>query len=249
MTTITGQVENIVLNGEVIVLSTFRYVSGTRSTIEQSSHGFSVGDIITFKSGSFAKYTTGDTVVGIVIAVTDTDNFVLLSSGYTDSLSGLTINTVYFAQSDGSLGTTVTEVPIFIATSTTAGYLIVSQPIDHVNFLKVLSDITDGGTPSLDCLNYDQSKVFWSTAEGTPTLSISNLGDILDISIKKTIAGDTVITLSGTGLKFIDMDSKATPAATVDITLSDSTNFYFEISCKKSGTTDGGDNVILVQAK
>jgi len=231
------------------ISSGLQYPIGTKSNINKSSHGFTLGQVITYKSSAWATYTTGNTALGILVSVIDTSNFTLLTGGFTNLLTGLTANTLYYAQSDASIGTTVTEMPIFYAVSTTEGYLLVTQPVDNVNFLKTLTDITDGSTPSLDCLNYDQSKVFWSTAETAATLSLSNLGDILDISIKKTIAGDSTVTLSGTGLKFIDMDSKATPATTVAIALSDSVNFYFEISCKKSGTTDGGSDVILVQAK
>lgn len=250
MTTITGTVSTpVTISGTVTALETKEYPIGTKSRVNQTAHGFAVGDVVTFKSGSFADYTTGDAFAGLVVSVEDADNLTILTSGYTASLSGLTANTVYYAQSNGSLGTAVTELPIFLATSATAGYLILAPPPDNVNFVKSLSDITDGDTPSVDCLNYDQAKAFWSTAESTPTLSISNMGKILDLSIKKTIAGDTTVTLSGTGYKFVDMDSKAIPASTVNIVLSDTVNFYFEISIKKSGDTDGGDDVLLVQSK
>ncbi len=118
-----------------------------------------------------------------------------------------------------------------------------------LNNFKRLADITDGATPSIDCLDYANSKTFWSTAESTPALSVSNLGEELLISVKKTIAGDTTVTVSGTGLKFIDMNVKALPATSVVIVLSDTTNYFFEISISDSGTTDGGSNVILVIAK
>ena len=121
---------------------------------------------------------------------------------------------------------------------------------DGMIYYKIrLSDITDSATPSIDCLDNPSVKTFWSTAESAPALSVSNFGEELLISIKKTTAGDSTITIDGTGLKFIDMNNKALPATSVDIILSDTTNYFFEISLSDSGTTDGGSNVILVIAK
>jgi len=112
-----------------------------------------------------------------------------------------------------------------------------------------LGTLTDGATVNLNCLNAEQAKAYWSTAQSAPTLNLSGLGKIADVSIKKTISGDSVVTIQGTGYKFINMDNKTLPATSVNITLSDSVNFFFEISLKYSGITDGGSKVILIQYK
>lgn len=108
----------------------------TEIDIAQASHGFSVGDIIYYTGSAYAKAQADDAAtaeaVGIVSAVADAGNFTLTLSGSITTLSGLTAGDVYFL-SDATAGlltatepTTVGNIvkPMFVAVSTTAGYLI-----------------------------------------------------------------------------------------------------------------------------
>jgi hypothetical protein len=105
-------------------------------SINQSTHGFVAGDVLKFTGGVYAK-AKADTaanaeVIGIVSEATTENSFKILTSGYIDTLTGLTANTLYFL-SDATAGLlTATEPttegsiskPVLYATSTTAGYFI-----------------------------------------------------------------------------------------------------------------------------
>jgi len=233
--------------GAVSVAAAAQYPIGTKSNINETSHGISVNEVVTYKSSTWQAFTTGDTALGICVKVIDANNFTLLTGGFTNLVTGLTANTLYYAQSDGSMGTTVTAAPIFYAISATEGYLLFTPEVDLKDIY--VPTITDGATPSLDCLNYKQVKAEWSTAQSTPTLSLSNVGELVHLVIEKTIAGDTVVTLSATGFKFVDLDSdNDTVAATVDITLSGANPSYYEISILKTPFTDT-DTILHVTSK
>ena len=103
-----------------------------KRSIAQTGHGFSVGNVLYHNGTTYAladkdAEATAE-VVGIVQAVTDTDNYVLQYGGYIDTLSGLTAGTVYFLGDSGALTatepTTAGQIskPLLIAVSTTAGY-------------------------------------------------------------------------------------------------------------------------------
>ena len=106
--------------------------SGGSLSVNQSTHGFAVGDILKRGSGSYAKAqadsSANSEVVGIVTAVADTDNFTLTVSG-SGTLSGasLTDGTCYFLSPSSAGAYTTTETstatqvskPVFVATSST----------------------------------------------------------------------------------------------------------------------------------
>jgi hypothetical protein len=104
-----------------------------KKSITQSTHGFSVGDVL-YHNGTIYALADADTeataeVVGIVSAVADTNTFTLLYSGYISGLSGLTAGTVYFLSATaGDLTATEPSAagqiskPLLIADSTTSGY-------------------------------------------------------------------------------------------------------------------------------
>jgi len=79
-------------------------------------------------------------------------------------------------------------------------------------------------------------------------LTVSNFGYVLDLSVKKTIAGDCVITFDGTGLVFVDMISDAdTESASLAVTHDGGNGGHKEISLKDSGLTDSsGDRIIYI---
>jgi len=108
--------------------------AGASKDITQASHGFAVGDLIYYTGSAYAKAVASAAstaeVVGIVSAVADTSNFTLLFIGEVTGLSGLTAGSVYFLDPSTAGAMTATEPtttgyiskPVFVATSTTAGY-------------------------------------------------------------------------------------------------------------------------------
>src|SRR5690606_4810454 len=95
----------------------------------KEAHGFTPGDIITLNSSGVPVKVDNPATnkfIGIVSEVIDTDTFVLVLGGYIAGLSGLTAGQIHYAQSDGTLGTTVTDMPVLFADSTTSGYILAS---------------------------------------------------------------------------------------------------------------------------
>lgn len=108
----------------------------TELDVTQASHGFSVGDVLTYTGGAYteaqADSAANAEVIGIVSAVADTNNFTVTQVGYVTGLTGLTANTLYFLDPTTAGAMTTTEPstngqiskPVFFATSTTAGWVL-----------------------------------------------------------------------------------------------------------------------------
>lgn len=109
-------------------------VASTTKSVAQAAHGFSVGDVLRMDGANYVKARsdndTNAETVGIVSVVTDANNFVLATGGYVSGLSGLSAGSMHFLDpiTAGALTTTEPTTigqiskPVFIATSTTAGY-------------------------------------------------------------------------------------------------------------------------------
>jgi len=96
-------------------------------TISQTTHGFTVNDVVRVNdSGTYSKISDPSTQfrVGLVTSVSDANTFRMAIHGYVSGLSGFTAGAVYYAQTDGTMGTTVTDMPVLHADTTTSGYLI-----------------------------------------------------------------------------------------------------------------------------
>jgi len=112
------------------------YFGGIKFTVEETAHGFSVGDLVVKSSGSWAQADASDVAsalyTGMVVSVPDVDSFVVQMVGYVTGLSGLTDGTWYFLQDDGSLGASIGTVrcPVLVASSATAGFLVPASPVD-----------------------------------------------------------------------------------------------------------------------
>lgn len=103
--------------------------SSLQQTITKSSHGFSLKDVITLNSsGVHVKVTdpASNKFVGLVTEVVDANSFRIHTAGYVTGLTGLTAGAIHYAQTDGTLGTTVTDMPVLFADSTTSGYILAS---------------------------------------------------------------------------------------------------------------------------
>lgn len=99
--------------------------------IKKTSHGYSVGDIITTVSTAYVKLSALTQVpLGIIDLVQGVNGFRIVNSGLVEGLSGLTADTMYYVQSSGVLGTTVTNLPFLWAISTTSGYIVREKATD-----------------------------------------------------------------------------------------------------------------------
>lgn len=109
--------------------------SAVTKAINQSSHGFSVGNVLRLNGTSTYAKAQADSAsdaetVGIVSSVVDPNNFVITVIGYVTGLSGLTANTVYFLDPSSAGALTATEPsangqvskPLLLADTTTSGY-------------------------------------------------------------------------------------------------------------------------------
>lgn len=111
-------------------------LTGFRTDINQTTHGFAVGDILYHNGTIFAKAKADDQatsdVVGIVSAVAGVNDFTLQNAGKISGLSGLTAGQGHFLSPTVAGGLTTTEPsiagevskPVLIADTTTTGILV-----------------------------------------------------------------------------------------------------------------------------
>lgn len=107
--------------------------------INQTTHGFAVGDVIYYTGSAWAKAKADvdatSEVLGVVSAVAGANDFTVTQLGYISGLSGLTAGTTYYlsAATAGALTatapTTAGQVskPVYVAVSTTEAYVIHSR--------------------------------------------------------------------------------------------------------------------------
>ena len=187
----TGAVEEITvgsglsLSGGTLSASGGSGESVTKS-ISQTSHGFSVGDVLKYASSTYSKAQADSganaEVVGIVSAVADANTFTLLTSGYISTLSGLTANTTYFLSASTAGALTATEPstvgqiskPLLVAVSTTAGY-----------FTNMRGVAITSSSPGFDPFSGNLIQIDWSAS------SWSEFGSGGSISYRKASADFT----------------------------------------------------------
>lgn len=117
-------------------LATVSSVDEVSQSVNQASHGFSVGDWLYLNSSTYTKAIATSAaaaeVIGVVSAVADTNNFTLQTAGLVTGLSGLTAGTVYFLSDSTAGAITATEPadtgeiskPCLIADTTTSGVIL-----------------------------------------------------------------------------------------------------------------------------
>jgi hypothetical protein len=112
------------------------------NSIVQSSHGFSVGNIVRHNGTIYVKSQADSganaEMAGIVSAVGDANSFTITTDGYVSGLSGLTAGTVYFLSPTTAGAMTATEPttigqvskPVFQSDSTTSGYVLTYRGVE-----------------------------------------------------------------------------------------------------------------------
>jgi len=110
--------------------------------------------------------------------------------------------------------------------------------------------LADGAAVTWNCQGLIQRLDDWECGTATVALTMSNfrIPGVYDVLIKKTIAGDVTITLSGSGLTFRGFDDGGF-AATPDVVLSGATDDFFELSIRTSTQVVSGNNVAAVSLR
>jgi len=115
-------------------------------SINQSTHGFSVGNLLYLNSSTYTKAiatsSESSEIIGIVLDVIDADNFVMcLPGSRITGLTGLTAGSIYYL-SDTTAGEMTTSEPttfgyiskpVLIADSTTSGIFVNYRGIEVFN--------------------------------------------------------------------------------------------------------------------
>lgn len=129
-------------------------------TLEETGHGFAVGDVVRFDGTNYVKAqadsaSNSANTLGIVSTIVDANYFQLATTGYLDGLSGLTPGYTYFLSdiTEGALTATepsavgTVSKPMLIAVETTAGFVFNFRTSPGAVFSLVVRDISDDLTP------------------------------------------------------------------------------------------------------
>lgn len=143
-------------------------------SIAQNSHGFSVGNWLYLNSTTYTladkdAVTTAE-AIGIVSTVTDANNFIITTHGYVTGLTSLTAGTVYFIGDSGAMTATeptttgMVSKPVFVADSTTSGYVI--------NYRGLLITPNDNLSGSVTTTNNTQTTIATVAIPSSTTVMI-----------------------------------------------------------------------------
>lgn len=203
-------------------------------SVTQTSHGFSVGNVLRFTGTIYAtaKANAADNaeVVGIVSKVADANTFTLLTSGKITGLSGLTAGNVYFLSASSSGALTATHPtapnvskPLLVADSTTSGYFS--------NMRGIIGAGTTLTGSVLRVMSGANSYILSNLGVGTttPETKLEVVGAISGSSLQVTGS----ITMSGTTFNTLPLGTvegrltltSGTPVTTIDVTAA--TTIYF----------------------
>lgn len=123
--------------------------------VNQTSHGYVVGDWLRHNGTSYVKAqadsATNARVAGVVTEVVGVDDFVLQAGGYIETLSGLTAGSQYWLSASSAGAMTTTEPtaedqiskPVLLSDSTTSGWVQIGRSA----YVKqsALEVVIDGG--------------------------------------------------------------------------------------------------------
>ena len=134
-------------------------------SINQTTHGFSVGNAIRHNGTIYVKAQadsdTNAESIGVVSTVADVDNFTVTTEGYITGLSGLTAGESHFLDETttglitANVPTADAEVikPVLIADSTTSGYVVNMR--GTVIGSNIADDLSLAGQAAEDVLIFD----------------------------------------------------------------------------------------------
>jgi hypothetical protein len=190
-------------------------------TVTQSSHGFSVGNVLYYDGSVYAladangTIETASDVVGIVESVVNANTFVLLLQGEITTLSGLTAGAIYYLSTTaGALSTTLTynnpnsntlvpayKVPLLTATSTTGG--IFRPQLKTLPYYDVSTNylVSTNGLNALKAVSNGTVSATGnratSDADNWASTNVANIS--LSLTSAEDVRGYQAYTLTGTG--------------------------------------------------
>lgn len=156
----------------------------------KSSHGFAVGNWLTIDgSGVFQKGSDPSTqkFIGIVSSVT-TNTFTFVKPGGTaNTLSGLSAGQTYFAQTDGTISTTATDMPVGIATSTTTLELLLGTfgttlPPPTIQATISVADVTSTTITGSGTAGNGDGRIFLASASPISSTPVNNVPYTSDLN-------------------------------------------------------------------
>ncbi len=230
--------------------------------VNQSSHGFAVGDWLYNNAGTYtaAQADDADTaeVVGVVVEVKDANNFVIQTGGKVTGLSGLTAGTVYFLSDSSAGDITATEPtaensfskPVLIADSTTSGVVVLDIGTTNANTSVDLQGafdqgqtitIADGDNQTLTLVNND-------TTNNPTTISIDNNGTGTGLYINQDgVLGSgkyglyvrSVAAQTAAPLVFINLNNASATQPALQISQSNGSSTASALVIPYGGTGDG----------
>lgn len=135
--------------------------------------------------------------------------------------------------------------------ATKVGYISVTQAVDLDDIESELSEkvtkksatLTSAATVSINCENKDQAVFDLVLDRAAMTLSISNIGQHLIISAKKTYAGITTLTIDDTNYYFADIEGAE--LSSVAVNNDASTNAFCTFSFLKSATLEASSKPVV----
>lgn len=246
----------VTTSGNTLIINTNN--NAIRKEITQTTHGFSVGDVVGYSGGSFDKPIADGLydgeILGIVSDVIDANNFQFIYNGYITGLTGLVQSTTYYLSPTTAGGLTTTEPTddgllskaMLIADSTTSGWVL-----PYVGYV-----ITTGDTVGVSIIENvgEGVGIFDSKVDETLNLrSIIGSGDTTVSLSGQTIVVNTNAAVSFTGLtdtpnnyinnNYIKSTSNGIVYRTPTEVLDDIGADNYQNWVLKSGSTDTGHQI------
>lgn len=156
-----------------------------RRLVSLTTHGFVLGNVLTVNgSGDLVLVSdpATDKFVGIVQEVIDVDSFVFATAGYVMNLTALALTpgTLYYAQTDGTLDTTITDMLVLLADTALSGYILASS-----------STGGGGGSGTVTGVSAADLSPLFTTVVNTPSTTPSIVFTAIAQNLKKFFAGPT----------------------------------------------------------
>jgi hypothetical protein len=162
--------------------------TATTQTVNQTSHGFSVGDIVRISSSNTYTKSQADTaenaeVAGIVTAVADANTFTLTTQGQITVLSGLTAGSVYYL-SPSSAGAYTATAPSTVNQIKKAVFYAVSATEAIVYNLLGIKIATSASVGTVTNFTFTNANGFTGTVSSSTTTPALTLQRTFDSEVK-----------------------------------------------------------------
>ena len=174
--------------------------------ISQTAHGLSTLDCVRHDGTSYVE-ATADTAVnaivaGVVVSVPGVDTFIVQYGGDVVDQAGLTAGSVHYLQDAGGLGTIAgtVEVPVMLATATTAGRLLLIGAGGGGGGGAVDSVFSRTGIVTAQASDYDASQI--DNDSGVAGAFVSDALDTLAAGAGATTIS-TLLAITGTQVKLV----------------------------------------------